>query len=145
MTSVAGIPIMKTMLELLIRLHEMRCCCERVKRNPQLTDRERAAACSHKQIVRECLPPEVLAHYDRMKRTERPLLSCPEVFAMAVLVSTYRSLSPRQRRKLVSHFATPVPIQASAVQRIGTTKNRRSAARRFKAAIGNVGGEPWPR
>ena len=145
MTPVTGLPIMKTMLELLIRLHEMRCCCERVKRNPQLTDRERATACSHKQIVRECLPPEVLAHYDRMKKTQRALLSCPEVFAMAVLVSTYRSLSPRQHRKLVVHFATPVSIQTSAVQQNGTTKTRVSAARRFKAVTGDVVGEPWPR
>lgn len=136
---------MKTMLELLIRLHEMRCCCERVRRNPQLTNGEKAVACSHKQIVRECLPAVVLAHYDRMKKTERGLLACPDVFAMAVLVSTYRSLSPRQRRKLVAHFATPAPTQSSAVQRNGTMQSRRSTARRFKAVTGDVVGEPWPR
>lgn len=98
---------MKTMLELLIRLHEMRCCCQRVRLNPQLTRGEKAVACHHKQIVRECLPSEVLVHYDRMKTTERALRSCPEVFAMAVLVATFRSLSPKRRKKLVAHFAVP--------------------------------------
>lgn len=134
---------MKTMLELVIRLHAMRCCCERVRRNPQLTNGEKAAACSHKQIVRECLPDVVLAHYDRMKTTERALLSCPEVFAMAVLVSTYRSLPPRQRRKLVLHFATPAPARNDPVRRSRTTKGSRSTARRFKAVTGNIAAEPW--
>src|SRR5262245_54445310 len=98
---------MKTMLELLIRLHEMRCCCERARRNPQLTDSERAAPCVHKRLIRECLPAAVLSHYDRMKKTERALRLCPAVFAMAVLVSTYRSLTPAGRRGLVAYFDTP--------------------------------------
>lgn len=136
---------MKTMLEVLIRLQEMRCFCEQARRNPQLTHGEKAVACSHKQIVRECLPVEVLAHYDRMKKSERALLSCPEVFAMAVLVSTYRSLSPRQRSKLVDHFATPAPGQSSAVRRNGTAKPSRRTARRFQAITGAAVGEPWPR
>jgi hypothetical protein len=132
---------MKTIFELLIRLHDMRCCCERVRRNPQLTNGEKAAACLHKQLVRECLPAVVLTHYDRMKETERALVACPEVFAMAVLVSTYRNLSPAQRRTLVAHFATPAPITSSAVQRNGTAKRSRSTVRRFNAGVGN----PWPR
>ena len=103
---------MKTMLELLIRLHEMRCCYERVEQNAQLTSGEKAAVCIHKQLVRECLPPEVLKHYDRMKRTERALRVCPAVFAMAVLVSTYQSLTPTGRRKLAAHFATPSPARS---------------------------------
>jgi hypothetical protein len=97
---------MKTMLELLIRLHEMRCLCERVKRNPQLTNGEKSIACLHKQLVRECLPVEVLNHYDRMKKTERMLLTSSEIFAMAVLVATYRSLSPLQRKRLAGHHRT---------------------------------------
>lgn len=119
---------MKTMLELVIRLHEMRCCCDRVRHNPQLTIGEKAVACSHKQIVRECLPQEVLVHYDRMKRTERELFSCPEVFAMAVLVSAYRRLSPSRRSKLVAHFADPVPARRGSVPR-GTTAGRRGNGR----------------
>jgi len=132
---------MKTLLELLIRLHEMRCCCERVKRNPQLTNGEKSVACSHKQLVRECLPVTVLNHYDRMKTTERTLLTCPEIFAMAVLVSTYRSLSPLQRRRLVRHFKTPLPKQNNAVQ--WNAKSNRSTARRFKAVTGDIVGKPW--
>ena len=127
---------MKTMLELLIRLHEMRCCCERVKRNPQLTSGEKSVVCSHKQLVRECLPVTVLNHYDRMKKTERTLLTCPEVFAMAVLVSTYRSLSPLQRRRLVRHFNTPPPTLGSAVRKNATKKIHRNTARRFEAILG---------
>jgi hypothetical protein len=100
---------MKTMLELLIRLDELRRCRDRVVRNPQFTNGEKACIRSYKQIVRECLPSVVLTHYDQMKKSERTLFSCPEVFAMAVLVSTYRSLSPRQRMKLVAHFTSPHP------------------------------------
>jgi len=103
---------MKTMLELLIRLNEMRCCYERVEQNAQLTSGEKAAMCIHKQLVRECLPPEVLKHYDRMKKTERVLRAFPTIFAMAVLVSTYRSLTPTGRRKLAAHFATPSPTHS---------------------------------
>jgi len=136
---------MKTMLELLIRLHEMRCCCERVRGNPQLTNGEKAMACFHKQLVRECLPVVVLAHYDRMKKTERALLSSPEVFAMAVLVSTYRSLPPRQQRKLILHFATPAPAENSTARRSGAARGSRITARRFKAVTGDVAGERWPR
>ncbi|NOS70386.1 MAG: hypothetical protein HOP33_10700 [Verrucomicrobia bacterium] len=134
---------MKTMLELLIRLHEMRCCCERVKRNPQLTNCEKSVACFHKQLVRECLPVTVLNHYDRMKKTERTLLTCPEIFAMAVLVATYRSLSPLQRRRLVRHFKTRPPTQSSDARQNGTGKNSRSTARRFKAVTGDVVGKQW--
>lgn len=132
------------MMELLIRLHEMRSCCERVKRNPQLTNGEKFMACSHKQLVRECLPATVLAHYDRMKKTERTLLACPEAFAMAVLVATYRSLSPRQRTNLVRHFKAPPPSQINDVQRNGKAKCNRNNARHFKAFSGAGIGEPWP-
>lgn len=135
---------MKTMLELLIRLHEMRCCCERAQRNPQLTRSEKAAACHHKQIVRGCLPPEVLTHYDRMKNSERTLRSCPEVLAMAVLVATFRGLSPQGRKKLVAYFA--MPPRRRALEGVGKTAQRRGVApARFKRVNGGDIGEPWPR
>jgi hypothetical protein len=70
--------------------------------------------------VRECLSAEVLVHYDRLKETEPELLECPEVFAMAVLVSTYRSLSPRKREKLVNHFATPPSVGCGCNGHIAT-------------------------
>jgi hypothetical protein len=131
---------MKTMLNLLIRLQKIRCCCERIQHNPHFTNGEKAAACSHKQRVRESLPPEVLVRYDRMKTTERDLLSCPEVFAMAVLVSAYRDLSPRQRRKLASHFSTTAPTKSNA-RRNETVQGTRSTVRRFKTATGNAVGK----
>ncbi len=98
---------MKTMLELLIRLHDVGVSCERALHNAQLTDREKASVFFHNNLVRECLPDEVLAHYDRLKESEPELLSCPEMFAMAVLVSTWQSLSPAKRTKLAAHFVTP--------------------------------------
>ncbi len=101
------------MLELVIRLHEMRCCYARARVNPQLTRGEKAAVGEHKQLVRECLPADVLVHYDRMKKTERSLQTCPTVFAMAVLVATYRGLSPAGRRRLVAHFDAPSPAPSS--------------------------------
>jgi hypothetical protein len=134
---------MKTMLELLIRLQEMRRSCRRVKRNPQLTSGEKTAAYSQKQIVRECLPPEVLVQYDQMKKTEHTLANCPEVFAMAVLVSTYQSMPPHRRKKLVAHFTTPPPAQSRSTRRIAKVKGGRIAARRFKVKAGAAGGEPW--
>lgn len=103
---------MKTMMELLIRLQEMRDCCERATHNPQLTGGEREAAYCFESLVRGCLPNEVLGHYDRMTNTEPALLKCPEIFAMAVLVSTYQSLSPRKRRRLATHFATPLRVRS---------------------------------
>jgi hypothetical protein len=136
---------MKTMLELLIRLLEMRCCCEHVQRNRQFTNGEKGMAWLHKQIVRECLPREVLTHYDRMKKTEHALLSCPEMFAMAVLVSTYRNLSPLKRKKLIGHFVTPALIRVNSIRRNERTKGRRCTARRFRAGTGDCIGEPWPR
>jgi len=123
---------MKTMLELVIRLHEMRACCRRALRNPQLTERERAAARFHKQIVRECLPAEVLAHYDLLKETEPELLKYPEVFAMAVIVETWGSLSPAKRQKLVAYFATPASMPAKKVRRNETARIGRNGARRIQ-------------
>lgn len=135
---------MKTMLELLIRLQQMRCCCQRVRTNRQLTQREKALACYHKQIVRECLPPEVLVHYDRMKTSERTLRSCPEVFAMAVLVSTFRSLSPQGRKKLVAHFAAP-PVRRYLGTGVKGANHRRTSPVRFKTVNSETFGEPRPR
>lgn len=111
---------MKTMMELLIRLQELRDCCERAAHNPQLTGGEKAAASCLKKLVRDCLPADVLFHYDRLKETEGQLIKCPEVFAMAVLVSTYRSLSPRKREKLVNHFATPPRVGCGCNGHIAT-------------------------
>jgi hypothetical protein len=140
---------MKTMLEILIRLEEMRGCCQRTRHNPQLTDWEKAAASSHKLIVRECLPPEVLAHYDRMKTIEGTMKGCPEVFAMAVLVSTWRSLLPAGRRKLAAHFTTPTPARAASSAKrkarhpkspvrgktLPGVRSLRNGARRSKAVV----------
>lgn len=98
---------MKTMMELLIRLQQLRLSSLRAAHNNQLTAAEKNSIRFFKNLVRDCLPAEVLVHYDRLKETEPELLECPEVFAMAVLVTAYRSLSPRKRQRLVNHFTTP--------------------------------------
>lgn len=101
---------MKTMMEILIRLQQLRRSSLRFAHNKQLTAAEKNSVRCLKNLVRECLPAEVLLHYDRFKESEPELLECPEVFAMAVLVSTYRGLPPRGRKKLVNHFVTPPSI-----------------------------------
>jgi hypothetical protein len=134
---------MKTIFELLLRLQEMRSCCERTRRNPHLTTAEKAVASSHKQLVRECLPAEVLARYDLMKKTEYTMRECPEIFAMAVLVATWRDLSPAKRRKLAAHFAPPASSAGDgpthrgngcACHELSTRKIGRGSARRHPAS-----------
>jgi hypothetical protein len=100
---------MKTMLELVIRLQELGHTADRVTSNPQLTRGEKAIAHIFKTLVRECLPPTVLVHYDSLEQQKPELSCCPEVFAMAVLVSAYESQTPRGRRKLAEHFLTHSP------------------------------------
>ena len=94
---------MKTMLELLIRLQQLRECCERNDRKRQLTDGEKNTVRFFKSLVRGCLPTDVLLRYARMTEVKSELHDCPEVFAMAVLVTTWRELSPAGRRKLEKH------------------------------------------
>jgi len=100
---------MKTMLELLIRVQGLRGCCERADRNPQLTPGEKSAVRYFKDLVRTCLPSAVLKQYDHLRKAEPQFLECPELFGMAVLVSTYRGLTPAKRKKLLAHFATFSP------------------------------------
>ena len=102
---------MKTMLELVIRLQELGHTADRVTSNPQLTRGEKAIAHIFKTLVRECLPPTVLVHYDNLEQQKPELSGCPEVFAMAVLVSAYESQTPGGRRKLAEHFQTCSPAK----------------------------------
>jgi hypothetical protein len=97
---------MKTMMELLIRLQQLRRCCERTANNKQLTDGERKTMHCFKSLVRDSLPKDVLAHYDQLEETKPELRGCPEVLAMAVLADTWRDLSPAERSRLETHFAT---------------------------------------
>lgn len=116
---------MKTMLDLLVRLVEMRRCCEHVRNNSQLTEGEKSAAYCFTNLVRDCLPCQVLATYDRMERTDAPLLEAPEVFAMAVLVSTYRNATPVDRCKLLTHFTPSAsPIQPRGAWQIPAADER---------------------
>ncbi len=117
---------MKTMMELLIRVQELRDCCQRIENNQQVTEGEKHSARLFKQLVRGCLPREVLRQYDHLKQTEPELFQSPEIFAMAVLVDTYRRLSPASRKKLLAHFATPPP-------RNGTFRSRRNGGLRRRA------------
>ena len=99
---------MKTMMELVIRLNELERLCRRAAENPQLTEGEKASAHFYTNLVREVIPAAVLAQYTSLETSEPALLECPEIFAMAVLVSAYRKLAPDERKKLVAHFRTGV-------------------------------------
>src|SRR5712692_3017097 len=105
---------MKTMMDLLVRLQEVEDCARIVLRNHQLTPLEKRSAQGYVALVREIIPVEVRTLYDQMKQTAPELLESRELFAMAVLVATYRTLSPRKRTKLLNHFMTePRPAAAS--------------------------------
>lgn len=120
---------MKTMIELLIRLQQLRHASLRAARNNQLTPGEKNSIRFFKNLVRECLPAEVLFYYDRLKQSEPELLDCSEVFAMAVLVSTYRSLPPGGRKKLVNHFAIPPSIGCGCNGHVAARSTRPSTGR----------------
>jgi hypothetical protein len=96
---------MKTMMDLLISLRRMDAAVEAAGRNRQLSPGEKLVARRHMDLVREVIPPEVLTPYDHFKATATDLLESPELLAMAVLLTTYRSLSPAKRKKLLMHFA----------------------------------------
>ncbi len=98
-------PSMKIMMDLLIGLQRLERAVETACQQRQLTPREAQALEGHLGLVREIVPNEVLAFYDEMKRTDKDLAPSPELFSMAVLVATYRSLSPQKRRKLLTHFS----------------------------------------
>jgi len=93
------------MMDLLISLRRADAVADAAGRNRQLSPGEKLVARRHMDLVREVIPPEVLAHYDHLKATATDLLESPELLAMAVLLTTYRSLSPAKRKKLLRHFA----------------------------------------
>jgi hypothetical protein len=96
---------MRTMMDLLISLRRADAVARAASRNRQLSPGEQWVARRHMDLVREVIPPEVLAHYDHLKATATDLQESPELLAMAVLLTTYRSLSPAKRKKLLKHFA----------------------------------------
>jgi hypothetical protein len=96
---------MKTMMDLLISLRRADAAAASARRNRQLSPGEKLAARRQTDLVREVIPPEVLAHYDHLKANATDLRESPELLAMAVLLTTYRSLSPAKRKKLLKHFA----------------------------------------
>jgi hypothetical protein len=98
---------MKTMMEMLIQLQQLRRCTERNAKNQHLTEGEQHPLRVHKRLVRESLPADVVLHYDRLRKLEPELLECPEIFAMAVLTTTWRNLTPARRRALETHFTKP--------------------------------------
>ena len=103
--------IMRTMMDLLVRLQEVENAARFALRSKQLTPREKRSAQGYVTLVREIIPGEVLALYEQMKQTDTDLLDSRELFAMAVLVATYRGLSPGKRRKLLFHFSTQPCVQ----------------------------------
>jgi hypothetical protein len=95
---------MKTMMDLLTSLRRMDAAAEAAARNCQLSPGEKEAARRHVDLVREVLPAHILANYDDLKTTASDLLESPELLSMAVLLTTYRGLSPAKRKTLLNHF-----------------------------------------
>lgn len=124
------------MIELLVRLQQLRLCCQKATQNNQLSEGEKNSIRFFKCLVRDCLPSEVLDHYDRLKEAEPELLQCPDVFAMAVLVSTYRSLPSRRRQRLVDHFGSP--LTASICPGSCPARPRRISGRQLHATRGQL-------
>lgn len=133
---------MKTMLDHLTRLVEMRQRCERVRDNSKLIDGEKAASHSLKNLLRKALPTPLLVTYDRMKETEAELVKYPEVFAMAVLVATYGRAPEAKRKKLSVRFANPLRTAAPTGHN-GTTRIRRNAMRPGKTVRAHLVDDPW--
>jgi hypothetical protein len=105
---------MKLMMDLLIRLQEFEAPVHDACRVRQLSPVEERAAREQLDLVRDILPAEVLARYDEMKSTAEDLMESPELFAMAVLSDTYRSLSPSKRKKFLGHFGGEPCLPCSA-------------------------------
>jgi len=105
---------MKLMMDLLVRLQEFETPVRDAFRVRQLSPVEERAACEQLDLVRDLLPAEVLTRYDEMKRTTEDLWESPELFAMAVLSDTYRSLSPGRRKKFLGHFGGEPRLCCSA-------------------------------
>ena len=113
---------MKTMMELLIRVQQLRDCCQRTANNPQLAQGEKESPRHFKLLVRGCLSREVLWTYDQLKEADPELLQSPHIFAMAVLVDTYRNSTPAGRQKLLAHFATPPLLSRRRNGRLRTSR-----------------------
>jgi hypothetical protein len=97
---------MKLIMDLLISLHQRCAVAEAASHHGQLSPGEKWRVLRQADLVREVIPKEVVAYYEQLRITEDDLRDYPELLAMAVLVSTYRSLSPAKRKKLLNHFRT---------------------------------------
>lgn len=89
------------MMERLIRLQELERGSSRVSRNTHLTDREKRSMLLSIKRVRDNLPANILTSYEKMKKTDVKLLDSPDLFAMAVLVSTFRNTSRTRRKNII--------------------------------------------
>jgi hypothetical protein len=130
---------MKTMMELLISLQRVEHSMQVARQRRQLTPLESRHSDHYLTLVREIIPAEALVHYDRMKTTAADLLETPELFAMAVLVSTYGSLSPQQRKEFANHFAQPCPHSSGnghEDDRPASVRNRSAKATRRQLTAG---------
>jgi hypothetical protein len=127
---------MKTMMELLISLQRVEHSMQVARQRRQLTPLETRHGEHYLNLVREIVPAEALVHYDRMKTTAADLLDTPELFAMAVLLATYRSLSPQHRKEFANHFATQPSGNGHEDNRPASVRNRSAKATRRQLTAG---------
>jgi hypothetical protein len=96
---------MKTMMDLLLRLQELERSLTRVETSQHFTTREKRSLLLSVELVKNSIPETVLKRYDQLKQSDGILMRSPEIFAMAVLVTTYKELGAREKERLVKHFA----------------------------------------
>jgi hypothetical protein len=118
---------MKTMMQMLIQLQQLRRCSDRTIQNHHLTEGEKHPLSFRKRRLRDCLPADVVLHYDRLRKLEPELLECPEIFAMAVLTTTWRNLTPDRQQKLEKHF-TKTQEKSWTRERITNVPSRRKVS-----------------
>jgi len=105
---------MKLMMDLLVRLQEFEAPVHDACRALQFSPVEERSAREQLDLVRDVLPAEVLARYYEMKSAAEDLWESPELFAMAVISDTYRSLSPSKRRKFLGYYGGEPCLSSSA-------------------------------
>ena len=96
---------MKTMMELLLRLQELECSLTHFESSRQFRTREKRSLMLSIDLVKNTIPDTVLKRYDELKQSDAAFGKSPEIFAMAVLVATYREIGSREQERLLTHFA----------------------------------------
>ena len=87
-------------------LQELECSLTHFESSRRFTTREKRRLLLSIDLVKSTIPDSVLRRYDELKESEAALMRSPEIFAMAVLVATYKELGSLEQERLLTHFAS---------------------------------------